>query len=98
MLYDKNKEVLKYIETEFFQSRYTFGKYIGRGGFGFVVEGRTKERPYGQMAIKMIKMRKQSSSFEGYVKKEIAIHSKAAHPNIVKLLGVVLCDEVPQKF
>lgn len=57
-----------------------FGNNIGKGSFGSVCIGRINSKPY---AVKKIETKTRNNRIS--VEREIRIHSKLNHPNIVKL-------------
>lgn len=88
MVLNENKELLKFIETAYFKDRYVFSRLIGKGGFGLVIEARSKEDPSVPIAVKMIKSGKKGSTLEQYVKRELKVHAAVKHKNVVSFLGV----------
>ena len=82
----ERREVARIVESESFQRGYFFNKFIGRGGFGLVVEGRARTDPSTPIAIKILK---NGKGLDTYAKKEIATHGKTINPHIVRFLGVV---------
>jgi serine/threonine protein kinase len=79
------KELEEYINCEYFRSKYIFHRFIGKGGFGFVVEGKLKVDDRESIAIKIVR---KWTGYESYIANEINIHSKLDHENIVDLRGV----------
>ena len=83
------KELLRLSDTAYFKERYLFNRYLGRGGFGIVFEGRLISMMDKPMAVKVVKCSAKKSSLDRYVRSEIGVHSKLAHPNIVEFFGVL---------
>lgn len=97
MTHKENKELLKFIETSYFQERYEFCRLIGRGGFGLVIKARSKIEQGAPIAVKMIKSGKKGSTLEQYVKRELKVHANVKHKNIVSFLGVNSHSAVQEK-
>lgn len=91
MVHKENKELLKIIESDYFKQRYNFCRLIGKGGFGLVIEAKSKDDPQTSIAVKMIKSGKPGSSLEQYVKRELKVHAAVKHANIVSFIGVAGC-------
>ena len=70
-----------------FESKYTMGKEIGRGGFSIVYEATSKETGK-KVAVKVIDKKKQDDEQLVLLQREISIMKKHDHPNIVKLYDV----------
>ena len=70
--------------------KYEIGEQIGKGGYSLVYKATDKETGK-EYALKIVK--KRDYKFNDTIRKEIDLHSKLDHPNIIKLIHSSEDDE-----
>ncbi|XP_074603859.1 tyrosine-protein kinase transmembrane receptor Ror-like isoform X2 [Brevipalpus obovatus] len=88
------KKVLQDIEIP--SDKVVFMEEIGEGCFGRVYKGeyRSENDEVIQVAIKVLKQEVAAEQGNGF-EREVEILSHFKHPNIVKLIGVIIKDSIP---
>lgn len=66
---------------------------LGEGEFGMVYKGEWTSSPQGQVQVAVKALHSQEEESRYKLLKEAAIMGQFSHPNVVKLLGVVVSDE-----
>ena len=69
------------------RSSFVMGDEIGRGNFGVVYTGKWVGTT---VAIKQIKFNRRRGHVDESIQKELSIHARVRHPNIVQLMAVCL--------
>ena len=90
---DKNKEKLRMAS-----GGVTLLEKLGEGEFGMVHKGEWVGSPQGplQVAVKSLHSQEEESRYK--LLKEAALLGQFSHPNVVKMLGVVVSDEQVSKI
>ena len=68
---------------------FTANDEIGRGSFGIVYRARWAATP---VAVKQILFKRRNRGMDLAIQKELSIHCRARHPNIVQLMGMSTDD------